>query len=246
MIIRTVLVYDESTALANLYDMLSFFPEFVVAQTYNAAEDALLFCEKQEVDVVFLDLEISKEIELAAAIRDVKPTISIVFVNACSDYAVKAFEINAQDYLVKPLTQERMSITAEKLNYLVQLRQTVMPVASSTTTATEVIPAKNNGRIYLLKVQDIFYFTSIGRNVFAVIDDDLYKLKGSLSYWEERLPQEKFFRCHNGYIVNLSKIEYIAPFFKNAYSIKLTGSIETIPVSRNFAKGLKQRILLKA
>lgn len=244
MIIRTLLVYDKPMALANLHDLLSLFSEFAVPETCNASENALLFCEKHEVDVVFIDLEMNKGLELVTAIREVKPNIIVVFVSDYSDYAVKAFELNAQDYLVKPITRERMAITAKKLNYLIRLRQTVK--SSAALTDIDLIPGKNNGRIYLLKVQDILYFTTIGRNIFAVVANDMYKLKGSLSYWEGRLPGEKFVRCHNGYIVNLSKIEYIAPFFKNAYSIKITGSTETVPVSRTFAKGLKERVRLKA
>ncbi len=244
MMIRTVLVYDDSATLTDWHDMLARFPEFAITEISNDHESALKLCERQEAEVVFIDLEINKAIELVTAIRHVNPTIITVFVSACSDYAVKAFEMNAQDYLVKPITQERLSITAKKLNYLVRLRQPV--TATAALTAIDAIPGKNNGRIYLLKIQDILYFTTIGRNVFAVIADGLYKLQGSLAYWEKRLPPEKFFRCHNGYIVNLSKIEYIAPFFKNAYSIKITGSAESVPVSRTFAKGLKQRVLLKA
>ncbi|CQR73248.1 Transcriptional regulatory protein YpdB [Sporomusa ovata DSM 2662] len=244
MTIQTLLVYDKPMALANLHDLLSFFSEFAVRETCNASESALLFCEEHEVDVVFIDLEMSKGLELVAAIREVKPNIIIVFVSDYSDYAVKAFELNAQDYLVKPITKKRIAITAEKLNYLIRLRQTVK--SSATLTDSDLIPGKNNGRIYLLKVQDILYFTTIGRNVFAAVANGRYKLQGSLSYWEGRLPGEKFIRCHNSYIVNLSKIEYIAPFFKNAYSIKITGSTETVPVSRTFAKGLKERVRLLA
>ncbi|HWR41345.1 MAG TPA: LytTR family DNA-binding domain-containing protein [Patescibacteria group bacterium] len=244
MIIRTLLVYEETEELGNLHALLSFFSEISVVATCHDSKSALLFCEKHEVDVIFVGLEMSKGTELVAAIRKMAPAIILVFISGYSDYAVKAFEINVQDYLLKPITKERMGITVAKLNYLVRLRQ--MPKSSAAPATADLIPGKNNGRIYLLKVQDILYFTTSGRNVFAAVDTGLYKLQGSLSYWEERLPRGKFFRCHNGYIVNLAKIEYIVPFFKNAYSIKISGSTETVPVSRTFAKDLKQRVLLKA
>ena len=241
MIIRTLVVYDKAVALANFYDVLSFFPEFAI-ETCNLPEKALAVIKQQQLDVVFINLEINKAIELVAAIRQINPAVMLVLVAERSDYAIQAFELNAQDYLIKPITRERMAITAEKVNYLLGLRKTALPPAP----AMEVIPGKYNGRIYLLKVRDILYLTTAGRNVFAVAASGLYKLQGSLSYWEEQLPRENFFRCHNGYIVNLAKIEYIAPFFKNAYSIKISGSTETVPVSRTFAKGLKERVRLKA
>ena len=244
--IKTLLVDDEPMALANLNYVLTYFPAFQVIKTSTIPEDALEFCASHEVDVAFIDIEMPriKGTELIMKMRAANPKLIIVFVTAYRDYAIKAFETNAQDYLLKPVTKERMANSAEKIETQFRLQQTANQPMSDMLTAADSIPGKDDGRIYLLKLQDILYFTAEKRNIFAMTLSGRYKLQHSLSHWEGCLPKQLFLRCHTGYIVNLNKIEYIAPLFKNAYSIKITGSEETIPVSRTFAKILKDRVRL--
>jgi len=242
--IQTLLVDDESMALANLNHVLKSFPSFNVVGTCTVPEDALAFCVNHKVDAVFIDIEMPriKGMELMAKMREVKPDIIVVFVTAYRDYAIRAFEKNAQDYLLKPVTKERMAITAEKVEEQIKLRRPVVQTLSSAMTVSDTIPGKDAGRAYLLKLEDILYFTTDGRNVVAVTLIGVYKLQCSLSYWEGCLPKQLFLRCHNAYIVNLKKIEYIAPFFKSAYSIKMADSTKTVPVSRTFVKKLRQEV----
>ncbi len=244
-VIKTFLVDDEPMALANLNYVLMQFPAFQVVGSATVPEDALEFCINNEVDVVFIDVEMPrmKGTELIVKLRESKEDIIIIFVTAYRDYAVKAFEANAQDYLLKPVTKERMAITVEKIESQLSLQQHSAPTESTRLAIDDLIPGKEAGRIYLLKLEDVLYFTAESRHVTAVTLEGCYRLQNSLSHWESCLP-EQFFRCHNAYIVNLSKIEYIAPFFKSAYSIKIIGSNETVPVSRTFAKSLRARVRL--
>ena len=245
--IQTLLVDDEPMALANLNYILKSFPSFHVAGTCTVPEDALAFCGNHEVDVVFMDIEMPriKGMELMAKMREVRPDLFGVFVTAYRDYAIRAFETNAQDYLLKPVTIERMAITAQKVEQQLRLLRLAARHSSDMENVCDSIPGKNAGRTFLLKLEDILYFTTESKHVVAVTPDGVYTLQHSLSYLESHLPKQLFLRCHNAYIVNLAKIEYIAPFFKNAYSITIAGTTKTVPVSRTFAKNLRQRVRLQ-
>ena len=96
--IQTLLVDDESMALANLNHVLKSFPSFNVVGTCTVPEDALAFCVNHKVDAVFIDIEMPriKGMELMAKMREVKPDIIVVFVTAYRDYAIRAFEKNAK------------------------------------------------------------------------------------------------------------------------------------------------------
>jgi DNA-binding LytR/AlgR family response regulator len=240
--IQALLVDDEPMALTNLSYVLTQFPDFAVAGTCTMPEEALEFCERHVVDVVFLDIEMPriKGMELLNKMREVSPEAIFVFVTAYRDYAIKAFEVGAEDYLVKPVTKERMANAVQKIKQQLELCQAAAN-SSAAADGFDLIPGKANGRTYLLECKEICYITVEDRNVLAVTANGVYKLQNSLSYWADYLPRELFFRCHQGFIVNLEKIQYIAPFFKNAYSIKIAGSEQIIPVSRNYVKILKER-----
>lgn len=244
MIIQTLLVDDEQMALANLNHVLKSFPAFAVVGACTVPEDALAFCAKYAVDVIFMDIEMPriKGMELMAKIREIKPNLIVVLVTAYRDYAIRAFENNAQDYLLKPVTKERMAITAEKVEQQLKLQQSSTQPLPVTPTASDAIIGKCAGRTYLLKPDDILYLTTKNKNIVAETPNGVYTVQHSLTYWENCLPKQSFFRCHNAYIVNLKKIEYIAPFFDNAYYVKINDSTKTVPVSRAYAKNLKQRL----
>lgn len=244
--IQTLLVDDEPMALANLQYILKSFPTITVVGTCTVPEDALAFCAKHEVDVVFLDIEMPrvKGMELMAKMREVRSDLIVVFVTAYRDYAIRAFETNAQDYLLKPITKERMAITVEKVRQQLQLLRLATRYSTDTEKAYEPIHGKNAGRTYLLEPEEILYFTTESKNVVAVTPNGVYTVQHSLSYMESQLSKQLFLRCHNAYIVNLKKIEYIAPLFRNAYAIKIVGITKTVPVSRTFAKNLRQRVHL--
>ena len=245
--LQTLLIDDEAMALINLRHSLSNFPDFAIIAACTTPEDALGLCTCQCIDVAFIDIEMPriKGLELAKQLRSLQPDLIIIFVTAYRDHAVQAFETDALDYLLKPVTPARMALTVKKINQYRQQRAIAAPLyPTPPATTTERIPGKADGRIYLLETSDILYISVEGRNVSATTPDGVYKLQNTLTHWESILPTQHFLRCHNAYIVNLRKIEYIAPLFKNAYALKIIGREDTIPVSRTFAKKLREHTQL--
>ena len=104
------------------------------------------------------------------------------------------------------------------------------------------VVGRNNSNIYFLNVKDILFLYSCGRNISAFTENGSYELQGSLVYWEERLKGKGFIRSNKSFLINTDKIEYIAPMFKNSYTVKIYNYKEMIPVSRKYAKNLKEKL----
>lgn len=243
----TILVDDEIISLKNLEFILSHFPEFRIVGSYTDPLEALAFAERRPIDVAFLDIEMHElnGTQLAKELLRLHPDLMVVFTTAYDEYAIRAFEIDARDYLLKPLTVGKLQNTAEKIKRQYQLLQSGArskdaeadnPVLSRNS---DRLVGKKEGRICVLNTKDVDYVYSVGRHVYAAIGQTCYEMQGSLSDWELHLSKRGFARCHKSFLVNLEKIEYIAPLFKNNYTIKLFHSNEDIPLSRKYVKTLK-------
>ena len=242
--IRTILVDDEPMALVTLKYLLSSYPSVSIVGECCEAQQALKFCAAEHVDVVFLDIEMPgiKGVELAKRLRALRPDLTLVFVTAYGEYAVKAFEIDAQDYLLKPVTRDRLALTMSKIEQF----RTEPPTDKQ--TSVEFLPVdgfiigKASGRSYHLEIKDIFFLEVKDRHVLAATQQGFFRLQRTLGEWEKRLSKVDFCRCHISFIVNLKKIEYIEAFFKNAYIIKISDSEKMIPLSRNYAAKIKDGV----
>ncbi len=249
--IRALLVDDEEMALKNLEYVLGHFPDIVRVQSFTSPLEALAYMEEYIIDMAFLDIEIPElsGMALAEEMLKIKPDLIVVFVTAYDEIAIKAFEVNALDYILKPVTVDRLGNTIERVKsqfHLVRNGQTAVNAVNSAVHALSCdfnkVVGRNNGRIYFLNLKDILFLFSSGRNISALTESGSYELQGSLVYWEERLKAKGFIRCNKSFLVNTDKIEYIAPMFKNSYIIKLYNHKETIPVSRKYAKDLKEKL----
>jgi len=236
-------------SLRNLKYALAHFDGFKIAGAFTDPQDALAYLAGNTVDVAFLDIEMHgpSGMQLAKDMKKINPDLIVVFVTAYEQYAVRAFEADAVDYVLKPLTADRLLTTGEKLDRQYSLLKTTAPAQEEPASdalwgENGKIIGKKNGRIYLLAAKDIDFLYSRGRNVFAIHDGVQYDIDGSLSDWEEQLGAKGFIRCHKSFLINMDKIEYIAPMFKNNYMIKIVNSKDTIPISRGYAKIIKKRL----
>lgn len=237
-------------SLRNLTYALAHFDGFKVVGAFIDPQEALAYVADNAVDAAFLDIEMHgpSGMMLAKNMRKENPDLIVIFVTAYDQYAIEAFEADALDYVLKPLTADRLLKTVEKIDRQYALLQTSSPPPQEESEAAPLwgengkIIGKKNGRIYLLTVKDLDFFYCRGRNVFAMLEGGQYDVEGSLSDWEEHLSATGFIRCHKSFLINIDRIEYIAPMFKNHYTIKIVNSKEAIPVSRGYAKLIKKRL----
>ena len=235
--IRVLLVDDEPMANTILRHLLKDFPAVEVAGACTEPEAALEFCAAQPVDAAFLDIEMPrvKGMELADKIRRLLPEVRLVFVTAYPDYALRAFDVNALDYLLKPVDRDRLATTVARIE-----RQTADMKAESKPDPRQWIVGKAGSRVCRLATDELLYLVVEERRTFAVTAREKVRLAGSLSHWRTELSPQRFYRCHGSYLVNLEKIVSVEPGLGNTWSIRLADCGEPVPVSRHFLGPLRE------
>ncbi|MBF7096262.1 LytR/AlgR family response regulator transcription factor [Alkalibacter mobilis] len=242
MTLKALIVDDEYPAREELRYLLTRIGDVEIVGEAASGKEALALIGALDYDVVFLDINFpnSNGIEVGEKIKEMDAPPFIVYITAYEQYALKAFEVNAVDYILKPIEEEKLSKTIEKIKKL-KVPAASKAVFEQTPVKLERISVEFNGRILLLDINEIFYAYSEGSYVFVRTFDNEYITKYTLNSLEERLDPKLFFRCHRSYLVNLSKIKEITPFFQGTYNIRLADSKNSeIPVSRRQAKGLKK------
>ncbi|HHW49729.1 MAG TPA: response regulator [Clostridiaceae bacterium] len=246
---KVVLVDDELMALENLKYVIGHFRDIEVVGAFTDPLEAIQKICQLKPDAVFLDIEMPQinGFTVAEEISEMLPETRIVFVTGFDDYAVKAFDINAIDYVLKPASKRRLGQTIDKLvknrgNHSkdAQTEESRKAISTLSGKQTNKIIAWKENKIFLLRPEQILCFSAKGGEVVAVTKFGQFKVRNTLNCWEERLSESGFFRCHRAFLINLDKIEVIRPMFNNIYDIKLVDYPDNIPVSRKYAKQLKQ------
>jgi len=244
--IRIILIDDEEMALNNLKYVLEQYEELDIKGIFSDPLEALGKIIDIKPDVVFLDIEMP-EINgfiIGEEILNLMPNVIIVFVTAFVEYSVKAFEANAIDYVLKPLSKKRIDQTVAKIikyNNFEQMKMQKGCMLENKMFGNYIdkIIAWKDDKIMLLNPSQVLFFSADGRNIYVITENDRMKTKNTLNYWEKRLAVFNFFRCHNSYLINMDKIEIISPSFNYTYAMKLVNYSHDIPVSREKSKILK-------
>ena len=194
------------------------------------------------VEVVFLDISMpgASGLQLAEALHKLKNPPAIVFVTAYSDHAVEAFDVDAVDYLLKPVEEERLDRAIEKV--LAQAKP--LPESSSKTSSIERIPVEKGGRKVLIPVDQIRFIMAKDDYSCIFTEDDRYLSTTSLAQFESKFSDFGFFRVHRRYIVNLANVEDVETAVSGAIQLGVTGMDERIPVSRRRVVPLKKALNL--
>lgn len=228
-------VRDEIRFLLEKYDRLE-----IVGEADNSF-DAILNIQDLCPDVVFCDIKLGdvNGVTLAQKITEMDPKIMIVFVTAYEHYAIKGFELNAVDYVLKPFSEERLAKTVERI-----LQPKPAPVPDISALKNEKLIVKKKDIWKLIDVADIYYFQANGHKITAITSKDTYSLNYTLRELETILPAGRFLRVHKGVILNADYIDEIIPWFNYTYKVKLKNSKGEIFVSRNYIKQFKSTLVI--
>lgn len=247
---RAVLVDDEGLALEELAYFLKQTGEIEIVGRYTDPAEALEKIITTEPEVAFLDIEMPElnGFLIAELILKLKKKTRIVFATAFNEYAVKSYELNALDYVMKPFTRERFELTFRKLAKSIIENGPEPPRGYQAAVEKQVIrrgfkkvPLLDGGRFVLVSPSEILFYVAQKDVINAVVREDVaYKTSEPLHYWENRLKDQKFFRCHRSFLVNLDKVEEIVPAINTPYLLKLKGVQEEIPVSKTYVKDFKK------
>jgi two-component system LytT family response regulator len=240
-----IVIDDERLARNELKKLLSDYPEVEVIGEAANVDEAIKLIEELMPDLIFLDIQMPAKtgFDLLAELETVP---SVIFTTAHDEYALKAFEVNALDYLLKPIDPKRLSDAIQKVVLMDEREETAnenRTESRSFLSDNDQVFVKDGEKCWFVKLSEIRLFESVGNyaRVFFGINKPL--ILKSLNSLEERLDPKTFFRANRKHIVNLRMIEKVEPFFNGGLLLEIKGG-EKIEVSRRQAVRFKEMMSL--
>ena len=233
--IRALIVDDEAPARSELtYELEETGLVEVVGEAANV-RDAVNFIKATPIDVIFLDINMPgfSGLQLAEVLGTHTNPPAIVFVTAYSEFAVKAFEVDAVDYIVKPVDRLRLESAIAKV------RKGRTPCVDQSTRLT----VTKGGKKHFISSGEITYLMAKDDYSYIYTEDARYLSTSSLTALEEKLDSAGFYRVHRRYLVNLSRIKSVEPQAGGTLELTLEDEAATkVPVSRRRVSGLKKEM----
>ena len=235
---NAIIVEDEFPAREELKYFIKNFSSINIIEEFDNGIDVLKFIQENSLDVIFMDINIPQldGMLLAKTINKFKTKPKIVFITAYKEHAVEAFELEAFDYILKPYSKERIISMLNKLQNSTSEKNLIDEHQSSLNK----ISLWKNEKMIVLDVDDIYFCKAKERETLVYTKNDEYSVNSSISEFAQNLPTDGFFKCHRSFIVNLSKIKEIIPWFNSTYNLKLKDIDVDIPVSRSKIKEFKK------
>lgn len=242
---RTLIVDDETPARNRLRRMLAEIETVEIVGEAGSGVEAVEMVETLHPDLVFLDIQMPglDGFGVVEALADPPP---IIFVTAYDEYAIRAFEVNALDYLLKPFSRERLEravrraqeTLVEKQDFAARLNPLLESLTAQGRYLTR-LAARDRDRIRVLDVDEVDWIGVEREQVFVHVGDDVYLVRRTLAELEARLDPAHFFRAHRSAIVNLARVKEVIPWFKGSHKLQLTTGVK-VDLSRAQARALRK------
>jgi two-component system LytT family response regulator len=234
--IKTILIDDEPLARDIIKYYLMDYPEIKVVAECNDGFEGLKAIGIHNPDLIFLDIQMPKitGFEMLELVDD-KP--AVIFTTAFDEFAIKAFEVNAMDYLLKPIEKSRFDLAMSKLPAKLHANtngttKTLLEAVSVTSATSNRVVVKNNGVIKIVATADIHYIEADDDHVRLSTADGIYVKNKTMSFFEQSLDPVQFIRIHRSYMINLSQVTKIELKEKDSYVVLLKSNI-WLPVSKS-------------
>lgn len=216
--IKTILIDDEPLARELVKEYLQAYPQIDVVAECNDGFEGLKAIQQHQPDLIFLDIQMPK-INGFEMLELVDKIPCVIFTTAFEEYALRAFEVNAVDYLLKPFSKERFDKALQKM-----LERKTEITADFLESAAKEVPmqhnrvvVKLNGKIRIIPVQEIHYFEASDDYVKIVTADGSFLKNKTMAFFEKMLDPQQFIRVHRSYILNVAEITRIDPYEKETY-----------------------------
>jgi two-component system, LytTR family, response regulator len=244
---RAIIIDDERLARAELRKLLLEFPDIEVVDEASNAEEGLQKIESHNPDLIFLDIQMPGKTGFDL-LSELDHAPFVIFTTAYDEYALKAFEVNALDYLLKPIEPRRLADAMEKLRRTTTNGSAVekahVPMENnSLLSENDQVFVKDGERCWFVKLGEVRLFESVGNYAKVFFGPNKPLILKSLNALEERLDEKVFFRANRKHIVNLRMIEKIEPYFNGGLLLELKGG-EKIEVSRRQTVKFKEMMSL--
>jgi len=241
---RAIIIDDERLARAELRKLLQDFPEVEVIDEAANADEAITKIDSLQPDLVFLDIQMPGKTGFDL-LSELERAPHVIFTTAYDEFALKAFEVSALDYLLKPVEPKRLADAIQKLQ-LAEVKD-AKPTAENTNNSIlgehDQVFVKDGERCWFVKLSEIRLFESVGNYAKVFFGPNKPLILKSLNALEERLDEKYFFRANRKHIVNLRMIEKVEPYFNGGLLLELKGG-EKIEVSRRQTVKFKEMMSL--
>ncbi len=229
---KAIIIDDEPLARSIIKEYLLPYTDIVLAEECNDGFEGLKAIQQQQPDLVFLDIQMPK-INGFEMLELVDNPPLVIFTTAFEEYAIRAFDAHAADYLLKPFSKERFDKAIQKM--FLQKNNMAQAVAATAlqTIATQShrIVVKDSGKIKIIPLQQVQYIEAADDYVKIFTAEGHFLKKKTMQYFEESLPAQEFIRIHRSYIVNAQLITRITPYEKDSHMALLTSGTQ-LPVSK--------------
>jgi two-component system, LytTR family, response regulator len=246
---KTIIIDDERLARNELKRLLEDFPKINIVGEAANAEEAIELIEEHSPELIFLDIQMPGRngFELLEALEDKVP--EVIFTTAYDEYALKAFEVNALDYLLKPIDQSRLAEAIGKVEFELKRNTQQSEQGQSYLTEKDQVFVKDGEKCWFVKLEKVKLFESMGNYVRLHFDDQKPMILKSLNSLEEKLDPKSFFRANRKHIINLQWVDKIEPWFSGGLLVTLKMKekdtpLEKVEISRRQAIKFKDHMSL--
>jgi two-component system LytT family response regulator len=242
---RCLVIDDEPLARMVVLEYLQAFPQIEVMQECNDGFEGLKAIQTHQPDLIFLDVQMPK-INGFEMLELVENPPAVIFTTAFDEYAIKAFEAHAVDYLLKPFNKDRFNKAIEK--YLAtstdaapakKHTEELLETASNSPAQNERIVVKTGTKVKIIPVQDVLYLAADDDYVSVYTSEGSYLKNKTMNFFEQTLDPKYFVRVHRSYIIAIQQITRIDPYEKDAHLAVLKSGAK-VPVSKTGYVKLKQ------
>ncbi|MEO8770129.1 MAG: LytTR family transcriptional regulator DNA-binding domain-containing protein [Ferruginibacter sp.] len=233
-----IIIDDEPLARMMVKEYLQTYPDITVMQECSDGFEGMKAIQQHNPDLIFLDIQMPKitGFEMLELIDN--PPL-VIFTTAFEEYAIKAFDAHAADYLLKPFSKERFDKAIQKIKLQKNnTAQSVADTALQSVVQSNRIVVKENGKIKIIPIAQVHYLEGADDYIKIHTADGVFLKKKTMQYFEDSLPAQEFIRVHRSYIVNTQLITRVDLMEKESYSLLLTTGAR-LPVSKTGYSKLK-------
>jgi two-component system LytT family response regulator len=251
---KVLIVDDERLSRHRVRRLLSLEPDCEVTSECANGAEAVAALKRSRPDIVFLDVQMPEMdgFEAARAMAEAKPLV--IFTSAYDEYALRAFEVQAFDYLLKPFDRRRFRESLQRARLRVECdrsgrqdRRADAPGSPEPSRAARVCPdrvaIRNNGRVVFVKLRDIDWIEAADNYVCLHCGRETHVIRETMNELEARLDPAQFLRVHRSTIVNLDRVQELQPWFRGDYRVVLRDGTK-LTLTKSHREKLESRLLL--
>ncbi|MFD0963550.1 LytR/AlgR family response regulator transcription factor [Pseudofulvibacter geojedonensis] len=241
MIINALIVEDSRLARNELKELIKDYPIINLLGEAENVDKGIELINSTKPDLLFLDINMPEK-DGFQLLEELDEVPMVIFTTAFDEYAIKSFEYNALDYLMKPISNKRFEQALAKITERLKQQINTNNTQHKLTDNSQIF-IKDGEQCWLVKIADISLFEIVGNYTRVYFNDNKPLLYKSLNQVEEKLPINTFFRCNRQQIINTNHIKNVVPWFSGKLKLEMNNG-EEVEISRRQSQSFKERLSL--